>query len=442
MTDDWKQLLNPLGRVLPDRETLRSAVVARSTSSVPPRESSRRGRVLTVAISLAIGVSSFALVLRTFTPDGFRAVQEGRRAETGGTATNSGIDPREVCAVPRYDPTVALLVGSRSEEYPLSILQEPGDTPAEISGAASSALRQYLEATPGAPEDGWRRINSAGSAMAFAAPMEDDSWWLTIFEMGGGTGWRLATEEVVEQEWTPAQKGRGLRLSWDEDVTLANGSWSSPLRLSNESGTQWVTDGREYRGTAHVFDAATGTLQAASIASSGTVGGTSLAPGASMLMPLALAQSVPLLAEGDYQIVACVPQLGLSSPIATLHVVNDASVPDVAIATYEGNLGMTGAMQGRLVAEDGCLGLASASSMEFLVLPTTLSLVLLEGTPAVVSPTGAVIGRLGENIRLSGGHSTRAGIEQILDGHVPEACRVTGERYFVVSDPSSIVFQP
>jgi len=93
------------------------------------------------------------------------------------------------------------------------------------------------------------------------------------------------------------------------------------LQLVNDRETTWVDDRGEYWGMAHVFDPETGAPVVSGDVGIAGVGRTyRLDPGATVALPVAWPPGVRTLSPGTYDVVACVPELALASPVGTLRI--------------------------------------------------------------------------------------------------------------------------
>jgi hypothetical protein len=445
MTERWRRSLDALGRSEPEVDDLRQRALRGPRLADPPR---RKGSALVAgALSLSIALASFG-VLR----NAFREGPERPPVQPPSQAEPARLDPEEVCDVPAYDPNVAIL-GDRYDpsaepfvglgEFPIDILEVSGEPAATIAGPAADELRRFLDSGDGrnAPSDGWRAISESHDEVIFAAPHDGHSdWWIVRFVTERGA-WRFAHVQLVDQHLTPAQLGRGLRLGWTGEVVFDQGRWDSTLTLTNERGASWSVgeDGYELWGDVHVFDPATGEEVGHAARTVGPwVPSPHLGTGANMRLPLSLGGAVPELAGGaSYDLVACVPELGLASPAGTLRVEENTIVRSVRVLTYP----FTGsAMQalaiGRLTAASGCLGLTGIADdlTSYVIWPDGFTMVYRDGAVAtLIDSVGREVAQLGEGLSLGGGHVGLEHIEGGTIGGIPDACRRRGESYFVTS---------
>lgn len=394
-------------------------------------------------LSLGLAVASFT-VLRNAFNDG---------SETPSPAPSdvgaSRLDPAAICDVPAYDPGVALLGDDFSSvfgatgprEVPLNVLEAPGTSASTIAGPASDALRSYL-ASPdavNAPAEGWRAIAESSDEVIFAAPPDGgySDWWVTRFTEIDGA-WRPRETELVDQHLTPAQRGRGLGLTWTETTVVDDGVWGSTLSLKNDRGGSWSSgeDTYELWGVAHVFDPETGREVGHAAQSVGGWGvETRVAAGEAVRLPLSLGGALTALGSGhEYDVVACVPELGLASPVGSLRVA-EHPMPSATVLTYPfTGVAMDALGGGRLVVHNGCLAVAGRSPRPIYVLwPDGYSLVYrLDERPVLIDAVGREVAGLGDTVQLGGGGVELENAESATIGGIPDACK-TGGGYFLTS---------
>ena len=371
-------------------------------------------------------------------------VQTPSQSETGR------LDPEELCDVPAYDPNVAILGDDSSSVFgamgprqvPLEVLEDPGASASSIVGPATEALRSYLAGPQGvnAPSDGWRTIAQTADEVIFAAPPDGgySDWWVTRFTLTDGA-WTARESELVDQHQTAAQLGRGLSLTWGETTVVDDGAWGSTLHLNNDRGASWSSGegGYELWGVAHVFDPETGGEMGHAAQSVGGWGVESvLALGETVRLPLSLGGALTALESGhEYDVVACVPELGLASPVGKLRVA-EHPMASARVLTYpfEG-ASMLALGGGRLMIHDGCLAVAGRSPRPIYVLwPDGYSLVYRQHEePVLIDPVGREVARLGETIMLGGGYVPLENAGPITIGGIPPTCRAGGEGYFLTS---------
>jgi hypothetical protein len=395
-------------------------------------------------LSLGLAVASFAVLRNAF--------NEGPLAPSPvpSDAGASALDPATICDVPAYDPSVALLGDDSSSvfgatgprEVSLEVLEAPGAPASSIAGPAADALRSYL-ADPqavNAPADGWRVIVEGPSEVIFAAPPDGgySDWWVARFTMSGDE-WKPRETELVDQHQTPAQLGRRLSLTWGETTVVDDGTWGSTLHLTNDRGASWSSGREAYElwGLAHVFDPETGGEVGHAAR---TVGGwgveTTLVSGETVRLPLSLGGALSALGSGrEYDVVACVPELGLASPVGMLRVA-EHPMASARVLTYpfEG-ASMLALGGGRLVVHNGCLAVAGRSPRPIYVLwPDGYSLVYRqEEEPVLIDTVGREVARLGDEVTLGGGFVELQHADPATIGGIPAACKTGGEGYFITS---------
>jgi hypothetical protein len=356
--------------------------------------------------------------------------------------SDQALDPARICDVPAYDPNVALLVGDRTEQYPLSVLQGAGSTGDALDGPGTSALRDYLASSDAryAPTDGWRAISSSSDVVTFGAPHRDDppEWWVVGFEQPSDGSWKRVEEEIVEQEPTPAQRGRGLSLDWTDDLRLDGGAWNNPLRLQNDNADPWTDDRSGYVAIPHVFDNSEAEIDVGASMWLSWQRGMTLEPGATMEAPIGLGATLRSLSAGSFRVVACIPELGLASPVGTLEVGDVGLVPDVHVLSYASNgTGMDALAVGTLSLEGGCLAIGDGSHTgSIVVLPDGYELVEREGQQVLIDPIGRRVGALGEEVSFGGGNLPRDLIPDVVIGDVPTSCALSKGPYFLASGPA------
>ena len=442
MTERWRRSLDALGRAEPETSELRERALGGRRFPDPPR---RKGSaVIAGALSLGLALASFTVLRNAF--EGGPETPTPVPSDAAATA----LDPATICDVPAFDPDVALLGdefssvfgGTGPREVPLEVLEAPGTSASTMVGPASEALRSYL-ASPdavNAPSEGWRVIAESSEEMTFAAPPDGgySNWWVTRFTKNGGA-WRPRETELVDQHQTPAQRGRGLSLTWGETTVVDDGVWGSTLHLKNDRGASWSSgeDGYELWGVAHVFDPESGEEVGHAARSVGGWGGeTMLASGGTLRLPLSLGGALTALGSGhEYDVVACVHELGLASPVGLLRVA-EHSMASARVLTYPfDGISMEALSGGRLVIHDGCLAVAGRSAKPIYVLwPDGYSLVYrLDEQPVLIDPVGRRVARLGDEVQLGGGFVELEHAESATIGGIPAGCRTGGEGYFITS---------
>jgi hypothetical protein len=429
MTERWRERLGALGRVEPEGGRLRDLASGGPRHPEPPRGGG--SRVVAAVVAAAVAVSALG-----FLAWGLRDDTTGRTPS--GDRVESALDPEAICEVPTYDPDVALLVGQPEREVPLADLEGPGQPATDLEGPGAEAFRAYL-ATPGArnfPADGWRRVTTDTDEVLFASPHEPDGWWLAGFTPQPDGDWRRTEEEIVEQAQTRAQRGQGLSLTWDGDLVVDEGRWNVPLRLVNGREDAWSDEGSLLWGIPHVFEAETGVEVAAPLPTSGWSGdGYELGPGDALEVPVALGGALPALEPGAYEVVACVPDLGLASPPVEATVDDTGVVTGVRVLTYrfEGASMLALSGRGTLSVEGGCLATVTADQVVYPVWPDGHVVVRRDGREVLIDPVGQDVAALGDEVTLGGGFVPGRLLDDIVTGGLPPSCRTSGEGYFITS---------
>jgi hypothetical protein len=441
MTERWRRSLEALGGSEPDVRDLRERALRGRRLPDPPR---RKGSALVAtALSLSLALASFG-VLR----NAFREGPDRPPITTPSQAGTGRLDPEEICDVPTYDPSVALLGDDSSSVFgatgarqvPLEVLEAPGAPASSIVGPATEALRSYLvdPQAVNAPSDGWRAITGTPDEVIFAAPPDGgySDWWVTRFTPSGGE-WKARETELVDQHLTPAQAGHGLRLGWTGAIVIDGGRWNSTLELTNGRDSGWsIEDGYELWGHVHVFDRGSGAEIGHVARTVGSWGPSlHLDAGESEPLPLSLGGALAELgADRTYDVTACVPELGLASAVGTLRVEANTTVRTVRVLTYpHTGIGMGALGGGRLVIHNGCLAVAGRSPRPIYVLwPDGYAMVSRhEENPVLIDAVGREVARLGDEVTLGGGGVQLDGAAQATIGGLPDACRADG--YFLTS---------
>jgi hypothetical protein len=445
MPERWRRKLDALGRVEPDGSRLRDRALGGPRLQDPGPGPTRA--VVAGAVAIALATGSFA-VLRTGFGDG--RPRGGETPSSSSPPTNAALDPGAICGVPAFDPDVALLGDTTSSvfglrgpmEIALEVLNAPGEPGSTIGGVAADSLRAYLEdpQARNAPSDGWRRIAESADEVVFAAPPEGGSsdWWVVRFTLTEGD-WRPRETELLDQHQTPAQLGRGLRLTWGEITVVDDGGWGSTLELANDREASWSSgeDAYELWGVAHVFDPSTGVEVGHAARAVGGWGiETTLAPGEAARLPLSLGGALSALESGhEYDVVACVPELGLASPVGALRVA-EHPMASARVLTYpfEG-FSMLALGGGRLVVHNGCLAVESSSTDRrptYVLWPDGTTLVYRHGErPVLIDTVGREIARLGDDVTLVGGYVPPDSATDTAIGGIPDPCRSGDDGYFV-----------
>jgi len=453
MPERWRQKLGAIGGLEPDTAGLRDRAL--HGPRLPDPQPGPNRAIVAGAVAIALAVGSFGLLRTTF-GDGRNGQDE--RTSSPPTPGGTTLDPAAVCEVPEYDPDVAILgdrydfavdpaVGPR--EFPLELLRAPGEAAATIAGPATDELRRFLESGEAryAPSDGWRPIVESDGEVIFAAPPDGgySDWWIVRFVSEEGE-WRFEHTELVDQHQTPAQLGRGLHLRWTDEVVLDDGRWESTLSLINDRDEVWAVgeDGYELWGHVHVFDPASGDEVGHAARTVGTWGpGPRIAPGASDPLPISLGGALlDIESDQTYDVIACVPELGLASPIETMRVGENTTVRTARVLTYpDSGIAMQALGGGRLVLHHGCLAVADRADdprPTYVLSPDGYSLVYrLQETPILIDAVGREIAQLGDDVSLVGGYVPLENADQATIGGVPEDCRSSGEGYFLTNGLAS-----
>lgn len=440
MTERWRRALGRLDREHPDEHALRTR--AEAGTRMPEPSASTRSRVVAATVALLLAVGGTALAVRAIGSD-------------GASPGTSSLDPIAVCGfTPRHGPEYVSL---DDHEIPQSVLDEPGTSYADLAvGSPSVAWPEMSEVqdTIGdsrLPAGGWRVIDHGSDGAAIAAPVDHGRWFVVRIDTRDGArvgGW-APSQPVMP---TAADRGTGLHLEWDGSLDIRNRHWERNLSLVNDRTTAWVDDRGEYWGIAHVFDQSTGAeldLGAGFIAGVGRE--YDLASGARVEVPVSLPQDVTSLPVGSYDIVACIPELSLVSPVGELRVLGDVtSAPsttepasDVSILVARPqNDSMAALGEGTLSVVHGCLALVAPSdpgstvvhAPTFVIWPAGSLLAEHDGVTSVAGQDGVPITDVGSHIQLGGGLVDLAQAEQLVDGEIPPSCRASGERYFLAGE--------
>jgi hypothetical protein len=397
------------------------------------------------ALSLSLALASFG-VLR----NAFREEPDRPQVQTPSQAETIRLDPAEICEVPTYDPSVALLGddsssvfgGTGARAVPLELLEAPGAPASSIAGPATEALRSFLMEPQAvhAPPDGWRAIVETPDEVIFAAPPDGgySEWWVTRFTLTDGA-WTPRESELVDQHQTAAQLGRSLSLTWGETTVVDDGVWGWTLHLKNNREASWSSGrgGYELWGVAHVLDPETGGEIGHAARSVGGWGVESvLASGETARLPLSLGGALSALQSGhEYDVVACVPELGLASPVGMLRVA-EHPMASATVLTYPfDGTSMLALGGGRLMIHDGCLAVADRSPRPIYVLwPDGYALVYRQQEqPVLIDAVGREVARLGDEVTLGGGYVPAEHADQATIGGLPDGCRAPGGSYFITS---------
>jgi hypothetical protein len=145
------------------------------------------------------------------------------------------------------------------------------------------------------------------------------------------------------------------------------------------------------------------------------------------------------LPRGSYDLVVCVPGLGLASSVGVLRVVDRPAAAEGRVLTYPPANGFMEALgTGTLTLHNGCvaLDLGGDSLPTYVVWPDGYALVDRDGRSVMIDPTGQEVGALGDHVALGGGSVPLRSIADRVTGGVPETCRAEGHDYFVTSGVS------
>src|SRR4051794_6401812 len=450
MTERWRDALGRLGREEPDGERIRGlAEGGPRMPEVDPGSGGGRRRILAAALALAVAAGSIAFAAAVFrggTTPGPGATTPGpvtppatdvpTTAGTSAPATSIPVispqlDPAAICDVPAYDPDVTLLVGNEPVEYPMSVLRDPGVPASELDGPAVDALVARLAdpAAVHAPTDGWRRIASDTRLETFAAPLRPGVWWIESFAAGPQASWRLADEEIVEQQKTPAQLGLGLQLLWTGDVVYERGRWNDPLVVVNDPQRPDSVDVAASWADVHIYDENNNEVAPSGPAVGSLPTTTRLAPGGTLPVPVALGAKIGPSLAGTFSVVACVPELGLASPVGTLHASDVVTLVDTHVLTYHfTGTAMDALAIGTLSDVNGCLGLRHDGSADtsYVIWPEGYALVPRDGGIVLINPVGEEVASVGDEVSLGGGGAPIRLVEDSVIGGIPDSCRTGG----------------
>ncbi len=434
MTERWRWALGRLDREEPDGRALRAR--AEEGPRLPEPSASTGSRLVAAALALLLALGGTTLAVRAFRSD--------------GSGSGAGvIDPAAVCGfTPHHGPGYVSLDGL---EIPRSLLDQTGTHYSELPADVVGDLRPFIThggvdaAHP--PEDGWRIIDQGAAGATVAAPNGHD--WYVIRIDGSRTprkvgGW--APNATVLP--TAADRGAGLRLAWNGTTQVQQGEQAKMhLEAMNEGAIAWKDDRGEYWGIAHIFDPATSRelFPDAEFGIAGVGREYHVPPGGRFDVPVATPPRLDSLPPGTYELVACVPELSLASPVGELHVVGDASaapstsesLPDVTMLVARPQNGPSAAAVGggTLTVVEGCLALGgSVGAPSFVVWPAGSGLTQRDGQTWVTNPNGDVTAQVGTTVRLGGGFIGLSQAESLVDGEIPESCKVSGERYFLAGE--------
>ena len=226
---------------------------------------------------------------------------------------------------------------------------------------------------------------------------------------------------------------------------MRDGAWNTTLELVNGREVRWTTgeDGYELWGHVHVFDPGTGVEIGRAAETIGNWGSPlTLESDSAARLPLSLGGALDALEPGrTYDVIACVPEIGLASPVGTLRVEENSVVRTARVLTYPfGGGGMDALGGGRLIVHNGCLAVDQRSPRPIYVLwPDGYTLVDRgDGNPVLIDAVGREVARMGDDVSLGGGYVPLEGVAESVIGGLPGACRSTGEGYFLTSGLANV----
>jgi hypothetical protein len=140
-------------------------------------------------------------------------------------------------------------------------------------------------------------------------------------------------------------------------------------------------------------------------------------------------------------VVACVPELGLASPVGTLRVGENTTVTARVLTYPHTGDSMQALGGGRLVLHNGCLAVAASVDDRrptYVLWPDGYSLVYrrLE-TPVLIDAVGREVARMGDDVTLGGGYVPPDDADAATIGGLPDTCRAGGDGYFLTSGLAS-----
>jgi hypothetical protein len=197
----------------------------------------------------------------------------------------------------------------------------------------------------------------------------------------------------------------------------------------------WVDDGGTTTAAVpRVFDLATGReVGPGSVWVTPGTASLRLEPGEDSKVEVALGASIDALLPGSYAVVACIPDLGLASPVGTLRVVDDSRSAEISVLSYLPNGAFMDALAvGSLAVRNGCLAIEHPGGTTYVLWPEGYALVHRDGRTVLVDPVGTEAGALGDEVSLGGGGAPLRLVEDSVIGGIPESCR-TGGGYFITS---------
>lgn len=391
--------------------------------------------LLAAALAIAVLIGSLYLV---------RDLNDQSRTSTAPppVGASAAIDPDRICDVPPYDPSVSLLVGEHTAAYPNTFLDKPGQPAASLRTYGADQLQTFLatHAAVNAPSDGWRTIQNDLRTVTFAAPNPSfaDEWWLVGFE-ADGSEWHRTDFEIVDRRATPAQRGHDLSLRWTGELQLSAGTWNDPLQLVNTGSEPKPYGPSDLAAVPHIFSSAGAEVAVGAVVPSGQGGSNQLPPGEQMAMPIALTAALTSLEPGAYDVVACVPQLGLASRMGALNVISTGVVQGMSVITYPSNgIGMSALAFGKLVNADGCLAIQDRHRLTYVLLPDGHSVVEREGRAVLIGPTGEESAEMGDNVRLGGGYVAPPSTNPQSSIVVPADCASNKAGYFAAGGATTV----
>ena len=106
------------------------------------------------------------------------------------------------------------------------------------------------------------------------------------------------------------------------------------------------------------------------------------------------------------------------------------------LLSAEGPSGDMALLAGELRSAGGCLSVGSPKSSVFVVWPRGFGLTKQDGTIWVTDASGALVARMGDNLRLSGGVTTLKDAQSIVPGGILASCAATGpDAYWISGNP-------
>jgi hypothetical protein len=106
------------------------------------------------------------------------------------------------------------------------------------------------------------------------------------------------------------------------------------------------------------------------------------------------------------------------------------------LLSAEGPSGDMALLTGELRSVGGCLSVGRAKSSVFVVWPRGFGLTKQDGTVWITDASGALVARMGDQLRLSGGITTLKDAQSIVPGGIPASCAATGpDAYWISGNP-------